>query len=412
MKQALANTIGWRDFLRYVFGPGEWRRKDLDLLDEPALTVLAHWGSVRGGGGRLLNCGLTQWAGLISPGKEADHKSWIGSRWKTRFCPVCLAEDEMQYLRVIWRLHVSPICLKHKVLLRNKCPQCGKTQPLEAFYRRDGIGTCRHCGQWFSKAPSVALQHLEALLQYVDALPELLEFGRTPRGLGWPYSAKEFLEVLRFLVRLQGLSLAHKAKLPSTKSSYCLSDDYETDWRKSEGVACILLNESLKVMHNWPDNLVKLLDEKRTLYIEIAGEYGRSLPTPLAQYRVTRQGNHTRWDDSVAVGSDSDRETRVREAVIRLIDADRWIGLVTVQRATGIDYRTLRRHSALRLIIEEGRQGLLDRRLTMLSKAIRIFRLQGRTNPSTRAIAAYLGRSPKYFVNNPELSDFIRDSRA
>jgi hypothetical protein len=404
MRQAHANAMSYREFLRSAFGPGEWRRKDLDLLDEPLLTILAQWGSVRGSGGALLRGTATQWLGLISL-EKADRKSWISSLWVTRFCSLCLAEDQTQYLRAIWRLYVSPLCLKHRILLRNACDRCGRTQPLTSFVKDDVTGICRHCEHRLEAARAILPQHHEALLHYVDALPEIfLMKGRLRERFGWPYSEHEFFEVLRFFIRILGLGFGQKAQMRQLRNYYGLPDDGENDWRKSEAVGCILINESLKLMQAWPKHFDDYLEQKRALFVEVGGEYGERLPAPLAPFRIPRQGNH-RWDDFKPVHSTADRETRVREAVTRLVEKDRRIGPVTVQRATGIDFRTLRKHPELTSIIVEAKRMLLTKRLNALTNAVAELRFLGDNDPSTRTIAAYLGHSPKYLTRSPELSE-------
>ncbi len=41
-----------------------------------------------------------------------------------RFCPKCLAEDEIPYFRSYWFLKFVTYCEKHKILLKDVCPHC------------------------------------------------------------------------------------------------------------------------------------------------------------------------------------------------------------------------------------------------------------------------------------------------
>jgi len=52
---------------------------------------------------------------------------WI---WCSRFCPPCLREDGAWRLR--WQLECSTLCLRHQVLLRLRCPQCGRVPQVAA----------------------------------------------------------------------------------------------------------------------------------------------------------------------------------------------------------------------------------------------------------------------------------------
>lgn len=410
LRQAHANGMGYREFLAGVLGPGEWRRKDLELLDEPLLTNLAGWGSVEGGGVSLLRGTITQWLGLISL-EKADRKSWVSSLWATRYCSVCLTEDEIQYLRGIWRLHVSPLCLRHKVLLENACSECGRTQPIAAFVREDGIGKCRHCGKRLVRAPSVKPQHHEALLRYVDALPEIFMMkGKLRERFGWPHSDREFFKVLRVFIRFMGLAFIQTAELRRLKEYYGLSEDGKTDWRKSEAVGCILLNESMKLILDWPRPFLGFLDARQNLFNEVAAEYGSDLPQSLAEFVVKRQGNHTNRSQQ-RLYFDPDQETRVRKAVGQLIKLDREIGPCTIQQLTRVDYRTLLKRPELRSVILEGKQRQQEQRLKRVADAIDLIRIQGCPNPSVRAIAAYLGHSTMYLRDSPALLDLVEKAR-
>ncbi len=406
MRQAWANRMGYREFLRYTLGDGEWRRKDLDLLDKPWLLRLAEWGYVAGGATTLRRGTITKWSHLL-PIHNDDRRSWISSLWVTRHCPKCLAEDPVQYLRAVWRLHVTPLCGKHDILLRNTCGKCGRSQPITQFYRLDDFGSCHLCGHFYSGIDSIRPEGCNALLRYTHALPGFLRSGDFPKEFGWPYSRREFFDVLRFLVRLLGLRFNQRERLAELRHTYGLPQDTQTDWRKSEAVACILLNESLKVMQHWPENFARFIDEKRALFIEVATECGDNLPHSLVPYRVPRQGNH-RWDDLEHLNSTANRETRVCKAVDHLIAKDRGVGPVTVQRLTGIDYRTLRKHANLNRVITNGRRKLLERRIERVTAAIDALRPHGHTDPSIRAVAAYLGRSTKYIRSSPELLALVR----
>lgn len=42
-----------------------------------------------------------------------------------QYCPACLAEDARPYFRKAWRLAFSVWCLRHRILLLDRCGQCG-----------------------------------------------------------------------------------------------------------------------------------------------------------------------------------------------------------------------------------------------------------------------------------------------
>ena len=66
---------------------------------------------------------------------ETGNTRWImpvGVYHRTRrahgqqFCPVCLDEDDLPYLRRQWRLSLAAACLRHRILLQDRCAACGK----------------------------------------------------------------------------------------------------------------------------------------------------------------------------------------------------------------------------------------------------------------------------------------------
>lgn len=71
---------------------------------------------------------------LLEPISTRDHPAWwMQSRYSktfhghgSAFCPKCLAEDQEPYFRLSWRFGFSTVCARHKILLHDTCPQCGK----------------------------------------------------------------------------------------------------------------------------------------------------------------------------------------------------------------------------------------------------------------------------------------------
>lgn len=45
-------------------------------------------------------------------------------RFGLQFCPHCLSEDEEPYFRRRWRLAFVTVCVKHNIVLRDRCPEC------------------------------------------------------------------------------------------------------------------------------------------------------------------------------------------------------------------------------------------------------------------------------------------------
>lgn len=60
---------------------------------------------------------------------------------KTRLCPLCLAADDIPFIRAEWGMPMSIACPHHRTLLIDKCQLCGER--LDVF--RPGLLQC-HCG--------------------------------------------------------------------------------------------------------------------------------------------------------------------------------------------------------------------------------------------------------------------------
>ena len=257
--------MSYREFLTYCFSPGEWRRRDLDLLDIETVSQLADWGSVMGGASVLGKSTLSRWADLLLPVEHGYRGSWISSLWVTRYCPECLTEDRHQYLRLGWRLHLSPICPKHGLLLLNACGRCHRSQAIAHFIRGDVAGACVSCGYPLSDGEANHPANVRELLQFTLSLHRMLEMRQAPDVDGWSGSVQEFLGALKFTVRLLGLSISQEGRLGELSDLYGLPHEEATDWRNSEAAACILISESLKAMEDWPENFVRLLRLQRPL---------------------------------------------------------------------------------------------------------------------------------------------------
>ena len=87
-----------------------------------------------------------------------------------RFCPYCLKEDETPYFRTCWFLKPYAICFKHKCVLLDSCPHCGKSIEFWKTLWNESIDCCHKCGQKISNALNCVLS-----LQGVDHLSFIKE---------------------------------------------------------------------------------------------------------------------------------------------------------------------------------------------------------------------------------------------
>ena len=259
-RQAQSNGILPRSFLLHCLGEGEWRRRDLDLLQEEPLRSLARLGHVNDGPETLQSMSLNRWKSLLGSDREADRKSWISSIWSTRYCPVCLAEDRSPYLRLLWRLHFIPICEKHRVVLQRSCWKCGRPHPLLSFYSGGEPGKCDSCGSLSSRGPMINPKDCGRIEFFVSKASALLNGNDSTGVFDWPFSLKEFFGVVRFLMRYFS---RFDRRGTETLQAHGLRSGPADDWRKNEAIACAMLERSLHILESWPDNMAAFIRENQ-----------------------------------------------------------------------------------------------------------------------------------------------------
>ena len=256
MRQANANWLSYRTFVRCYIGPGEWRRRDIDLLDGDILVRLAEGGNVAGREARLRQMTLSRWLSVIGPTCQADRHSWISSLYTARYCNECIIDDPIPHLRHLWRLHSVLLCTRHLVMLRKDCDRCGRPVMVSQFLPEEGLPKCKSCGSELCKTSSLTIQNCERSIQFAKAQPEILDTGRVPTRFGPLRDGRDFFDALRFLMRFQSL------RFQSEKSTIRLRSR-SPDWRKNQAMAAILMDESLALIEDWPVGAARLLNDNR-----------------------------------------------------------------------------------------------------------------------------------------------------
>lgn len=66
------------------------------------------------------------------------------------YCPQCLANDEVPYMRLTWRLSFAALCPKHKVMLARTCPHCHAPVMINDLAPGISLDTCVQCGELIS----------------------------------------------------------------------------------------------------------------------------------------------------------------------------------------------------------------------------------------------------------------------
>lgn len=84
----------------------------------------------------------TSW---IVPLAKRNRLSFLGYQ----YCPICFLNENLDpYLRVNWRFTWNIFCLKHKVLLQNRCYSCGEVyQPQLIEISKKNINHCSSCNK-------------------------------------------------------------------------------------------------------------------------------------------------------------------------------------------------------------------------------------------------------------------------
>lgn len=122
-----------------------------------------------------------------------------------QFCPLCLNEDDIPYLRRAWRLSLVAACSCHSILLQDRCAACGKpvvAHRADTAARRNsrgrlGLHRCVFCRADLA-APVVGVEWRENAVQ--QAIEKTLHRGFTMMD-GRPVHSVAFFDGLKTLIR-------------------------------------------------------------------------------------------------------------------------------------------------------------------------------------------------------------------
>lgn len=121
---------------------------------------------------RFVASGANQWVLPLG----VFHRSRRG--FGQQFCGRCLAEDPEPYLRRAWRLAVVVICVRHQVMLEDRCQACGKSlAPHRAdmvsragFPERTDLSRCAYCRVKLDGATTPATAEGVKMQRAIDAV--------------------------------------------------------------------------------------------------------------------------------------------------------------------------------------------------------------------------------------------------
>jgi len=100
---------------------------------------------------------------------------------------------------------------------------------------------------------------------------------------GWPFTAKELFGLLRFLMRYFNV-VDRRQSEEEALQSHGLPSGPSHDWRKSESVACVQLERSLRLVESWPDRMTEFVRTNQPKFNRLYREHGNNFPDLLASF--------------------------------------------------------------------------------------------------------------------------------
>ncbi|MCZ4101280.1 TniQ family protein [Streptomyces sp. H39-C1] len=167
------------DFADYLGLPHASVRRMVRRLTEGELELLERRTGV--GAEQLRAMTLEAFGGSLVRITGPTRRLRAPAHWRfygttSRYCPACLAGNGGRW-QVHWRLGWAFACIRHRLLLLERCPRCGKHPPVlsggnhrmlsrpqacRSLTERDGRGT--RCGYPLTEAPAVSLAEGGAVL--------------------------------------------------------------------------------------------------------------------------------------------------------------------------------------------------------------------------------------------------------
>lgn len=159
-------------------------------------------------------------AGDVSTTNNACFPLLVRGAPGRRYCPLCLREDKAPYFRLIWRLSVAPVCIKHKVFLVSECGHCKlRLYPFEKARVLD-IAKCNYCGSLLSSATADAVNPRERGFVIVSNILKLIEGTLDIGQIGWKGTLPELFVGLEFFIRLKAMTSRYTEDLRSVSTVY------------------------------------------------------------------------------------------------------------------------------------------------------------------------------------------------
>lgn len=374
-----------------------WDRRDLDYLGIDKIQGLLTAARVENGSS-LVPSTLHRLDELCAQTNELDGKSFISSTQVTRYCPLCLADDMQPYLRVSWRVLFLPICSIHKVLIQRGCwnEKCRHAQRLSKFNQD---GTCIECGASLDRAPILEPRNCDELGRFSSIMEEILA-GKSPQESDFPYGIKEFFLVLFLLIRYFNRYMPKEASWEELGRNHGLEIKPPYDWKKNESLACIVLEQALRVAKEW-STCEEFIKRHRLRFKTLYVENNLEIPSFLGPL-IMEEGHNS--EPKLALKNFRTHtllspEEKIQQAAEFLFRNNRVPSFKSISKMVGISFLSIRKDPKLCNIIIREKERFHRKQEQDIADAVRA--LRDRNMPVSIAnVAAYLGRSDKFITKS------------
>jgi hypothetical protein len=191
------------------------------------------------------------------------------------------------------------------------------------------------------------------------------------------------------------------------------------DWRENDAVASLLIERSLRLVENWPTEIVPFVRENKARFRRFRTEYGEHCPRALTdlilggsnyQHQETRKARSQTARIPVILEGRS-RQERVTDVVEYCLQTGKRVSLRATCKAARISFLTLQKDEALRGTVQEAKSQFRTKEERAVKEAVIELRAR-KVAVSVAAVATYLGRSSKYLSKSPNLLSIVYSARS
>ncbi|WP_370650551.1 TniQ family protein [Kordiimonas sp. SCSIO 12603] len=183
----------------------------------------------------------------------------IGIRHRIRYkfgqqmCPLCLKEDHIPYYRKHWRLAFNSSCLRHGIILNDRCWKCNS--PI--IPSRNGLISCHECKSAHADAPVIMGNPLA--LQFEYQIHRYLHGAPTKLGMKYIHPIIYF-DIVRQLCKVMSTGPRSPDLRNSINSIFHCTSNFNSSEKVFEKMDVqnrhIILSLVYTVIEGWPFKLI------------------------------------------------------------------------------------------------------------------------------------------------------------